>query len=125
MDAQAANQELQFIHAVVDRTHRRMDPHAFHFVHWGLIVLIWFPLANWLQGREMFTELIVLGVGSVVLGFVLSGVRERRLAARPRLEGENTFIAGQVTKITAANIAAGMILSGVAPSFGFTPAGLT
>jgi hypothetical protein len=119
MDTHTAQQDLQFIHDVVARTHRRMDPRAFHYVHWGLIVLIWFPLANWLQDGERFSAMIAVGVGAVVLGFVVSGLREWRLANRPRIEAENTFIAGQVARITAANIVAGMVLSGLGPSFGF------
>ena len=45
-----AIQDLDFIKQVVQRTDRRIDPHAFHYVHWGLIVLIWY-LANHLNGR--------------------------------------------------------------------------
>jgi hypothetical protein len=119
MDVDTAQKEIRFIHEVVARTHRRIDPHAFHFVHWGLIVLVWYPAANWMKNDENLSGYAAVGILALVLGFGLSAVREMRMAARPRVEGENTFITRQVTQITAACIAAGAVLSGVAPAFGF------
>jgi hypothetical protein len=37
-DSQGAARDLEFIRGIVQRTDRRIDPHAFHFVHWGVIV---------------------------------------------------------------------------------------
>ncbi len=120
MDPHAAEHDLKLIHDLVDRTHRRIDPHAFHYVHWGLIVLLWYPLANWFALQGHVEWVIGLGVGSVLLGFLLSGVREARLnRLQPRLPGENTFITRQVNLIVAGCIGAGMVLSGLAPSLGF------
>ena len=118
-DVKAAKAELAFIHDVVARTHRRMDPHAFHFVHWGCIVLVWYPLSNWLQSEGRLSDMAWLGGSAVALGFVLSFVREARLARRPRLTADNTFLTRQISMITFTCIAAGAVLSGVAPAFGF------
>ncbi|HZM00981.1 MAG TPA: hypothetical protein VFD43_12095, partial [Planctomycetota bacterium] len=53
------------------------------------------------------------------LGFLLSLFRELRLRRQPRLDAENTFVGQQVAWITAACLAAGFVLSAVAPAFGF------
>jgi hypothetical protein len=119
MDADSAQQEIRFIHEVVARTHRRIDPHAFHFVHWGFIVLVWYPVANWMRNDENLPGYVSIGIVSLLVGFGLSAVREMRMASRPRVAGENTFITKQVTMITGACIVAGAVLSGVGPAFGF------
>ncbi len=117
--AAEAARDLDFIRDVVDRTDRRVDPHAFHYVHWGAIVLLWYPIANWLALRGEIGPMIAVGVGSVALGMLLSIVREIRLQKSPRLEGENTFLSNQMMLVTFASIGAGAVLSGVSPNFGF------
>jgi len=115
----SALDDLHFIREVMDRTHRRIDPHAFHFVHWGLIVLVWYPLGAWFQGQGRPEALLPLGATALGLGLLLSVVRELRLNRRPRLEAENTFVGQQVAWITLTCIAGGAVLSVVAPAFGF------
>ena len=44
-----ATDDLDFLRRLLARSERRVDPHAFHFVHWGLIVLVWYPLSNALE----------------------------------------------------------------------------
>lgn len=119
MAADTPAADLEFIRKVVERTDRRIDPHAFHFVHWGALVLLWYPLGNWFQSRDQIGAVIGLSIGCVALGMTLSAVREALLSRRPpRLAGENTFISRQVMIITFASIGAGAVLSGVAPGFG-------
>ncbi len=119
MDKQTVYAEIDYIKDIVRRTHARIDTHSFHFVHWGLIVLIWYPLSNWLWQQEYYKAMIGVGIGSVVMGMILSGVREALLARNPRLKGENTFISKQVIQIVYASIGAGMILSAVSTPLGF------
>ncbi len=119
MDKQTAAADIDYITGIMRRTHARIDTHAFHNVHWGLIVLVWYPLSNWFWHQGYFKAMIGLGIGSVVLGMVLSGVREAMLARKPRLEGENTFISKQVIQIVYACIIAGAALSAVGPAFRF------
>ena len=142
METANAQQDLAFVKDIVQKTSQRIDAHAFHCVHWGLIVLIWYPVANWfwhqwmaadkaakasveagtdatIHADDMVTWLtcyIGIGVVSVILGMVLSGVREYRATKNPRLKGDNTFISRQLARIAFASIAAGCILSAVAPS---------
>jgi hypothetical protein len=119
MNTESARSELTYIKGIVARTHRLIDPHAFHFVHWGAIVLLWYPLANLLVDLGHVKATLPLGIAAVVLGSVLSAVREARLGRRSRLEGENTFIGRQVCLIVLASLGAAGVLSGLAPACGF------
>lgn len=130
METAHAQQDLAFVKDIVQKTSHRIDAHAFHCVHWGLIVLIWYPVANWFWHRWMaakatddsavmatwLTCYIGIGIAAVVLGMILSAVREHRAGKNPRLPGENTFISRQLARIALANIFAGFVLSAVAPS---------
>ncbi len=117
-DPGSAERDLEYIRTVLERTQERIDPHAFHYVHWGWIVLAWYPAANYfaLSGRESW--LLPLHLGSVLLGTLLSVGRELRLVRVPRLPGENTFIGNQVGLIVLACLGSGLVLSGVAPATG-------
>ncbi|MFQ5504556.1 MAG: hypothetical protein ACE5F1_07125 [Planctomycetota bacterium] len=116
MDSQSAQQDLALVKDIVQKTSRRIDAHAFHCVHWGVIVLIWYPLANWFWHRGMLPWYIGIGVLSVVLGMTLSAVRSIRLGRNPRLPGGNTFISRQLAGIAFANVIAGFVLSAVSPA---------
>jgi hypothetical protein len=116
MDKQMASAELEFITSIMRRTHQRIDVHAFHYVHWGAIVLVWYPVSNWFQQQGRIGWMAGIGIGAVVLGMVLSGVREALLAKKPRLAGENTFISKQVQLIVLACVGAGMVLSAIGPA---------
>jgi hypothetical protein len=119
MDATTAGSELHFIRTILERTQRRIDPHAFHFVWWGSIVLVWYPLGNLfgLLGEAWWQ--VPLGIVALVLGIAGSCVREARLPRPSRLPGENTFIGRQVVWAVAGCIGGGSVLSVVAPATGF------
>lgn len=119
MEPTSARDDLSFIKQVLDRTHRMIDPHAFHYVHWGGIVLIWYPLANLFIDLGRQAWVLPLSVVAIALGMALSTFREIRLARRPRLEGQNTFVGRQVVWILAVSLGAGGALSGLAPATGF------
>jgi hypothetical protein len=116
VDPQRARDDLARIEEIVARTRQQIDPHAFHFVHWGLIVLVWFPLGNLLQLRGGGTPLVMLNAGAVLLGMAITIVREHQLRKHPRLAGENTFLTRQVVWIVYSIVAATMVLSAVAPA---------
>ena len=67
---QSAKDDLAFIQQVVARTDQRIDPHAFHFVHWGLIVLVWYPLSNYLALEGRMTAALWVGIAAFLLGMV-------------------------------------------------------
>ena len=119
MESAEANRELEFIQRIVERASLRIDAHGFHNVHWGIIVLLWYPLANVFErmGHPMWQ--IPLGVAAVALGSALSWWRERVLARQPRLPGENLFLTGQVKTIVAGCITAGVLLSFLMPATRF------
>ncbi len=118
MEARAAEQELQFIRRVIERTQRRVDPHAFHFVHWGAIVLVGYPAINacTLSGRDAWVPWI--GGAALLLGGILSCVREMALARQPRLPGEDFDLGRRVAWVVAANLIAGAVLSVLLPASG-------
>ncbi|HEX9641177.1 MAG TPA: hypothetical protein VGB13_07675 [Candidatus Krumholzibacteria bacterium] len=50
---------LQYLDEVLRRSRTQVDPRAFHFEHWGWIVLIWYPLAHLrltAKGRRAFLQ---------------------------------------------------------------------
>ncbi|MHC4960366.1 MAG: hypothetical protein ACYTGN_18610 [Planctomycetota bacterium] len=110
--------ELRFINDVLARTESRIDPHAFHFIIWGALVLVCYPLLNWFELAGDLRGMAWLGGGALLLGAVLSFTLEMRLARRPRLTGENTFVSRQVTRIVAINIGFGALLSAIGPGSG-------
>ncbi len=119
MDSSGAKNELAFVTDIIQRTSQRVDAHAFHAVHWGAIVLVWYPLGNWFGQRGMMGWYIGIGVAAVVLGTFLSVWRGIRVSRAPRLPGGNTFISAQICRITLGNIIAGFLLSVLAPVTGF------
>lgn len=118
-DAASATRDLAYIRDLLERTSQRVDPHAFHYVHWGVIVLLWYPLGTWFTQRGELSALLPLGAGALALGAVLSIVREWRLARRGERQEPPTPIARQVAWITGGAIAAGSILSAMGPAFSF------
>ena len=117
----APAEDLQFIRRVLERTQARIDPHAFHFVLWGALVLVCFPLQNWfgLLGRGDLGNWCGLGMlaAGVLGGFLL----EARLKSRSRLEGENTFVSRQVVLLVAYHIGVAALLSVVGPISDYIP----
>lgn len=119
MDATTAQRDLELVNDVLRRTSQRIDAHAFHCVHWGLIVLIWYPLANWFGLNGQMQLYIAVSVVAVLLGAVLSIARGIKTGKDPRLPGGNTFISAQIGWICFASLMAGFVLSFVAPAKGF------
>ncbi len=117
----AASGDLGYIRDVLARTEARIDPHAFHFVMWGTLVLVCYPLLNWFELMHRPRWMLSIGVGGLVLGSVLSCVFEIRLARCPRLSGENTFVGRQVEQIVWLNVGMGVLFSAIGPASGLIP----
>jgi dolichol kinase len=117
----AATADLEFIKEIMQRTHRRIDPHTFHFIIWGTLVLFVYPLLNWFGQQENLAAMRWIGIAALAVGVVLSTVTEIRLSRKPRLTGENTFVAKQVAMIVFANIGLASVLSAVGPATGLIP----
>jgi hypothetical protein len=115
----AARTDLAYIKHIVTRAQQRVDPHAFHFVHWGAIVLVWFPLANVFEHMGHLDWMGALGACALLVGILLSVVREKRLSRRVRLPDEDPFVGDQVMWIAFVSIGAGMVLSIAAPALRF------
>jgi hypothetical protein len=113
--------DLRFIRGILERTQARIDPHAFHFVLWGALVFVAYPLTNWaeLTGHDALAAWT--GLGMLALGTAGSFVLEMRLKGRPRIEGENTFVSRQVVLFVAYHIGVAALLSVIGPKTGFLP----
>ncbi len=116
MEARSRADDLAFVRDVMARAERRIDPHAFHFVSWGAVVLVWYPLMNWLEESGRRGAMLWVGLAALVLGFALSGLLEWRRTRRPVPAAEDTFVGRQVVRIVAACIAAAALLSAVGPA---------
>ena len=119
MDATSARSDLDLVRDVVRKASQRIDAHAFHCVHWGVIVLVWYPLGNWFGMNDNLPLYIAVGAVAVLVGAIFSVARGARACKDPRLPGGNTFVSSQIGWITFANIAAGAVLSFLAPATGF------
>jgi hypothetical protein len=117
MDTTRAREELRFVDELTRRARAQIDPHAFHDVHWGLIVLVWYPLENWLQAHEHPTLQVSVRVAAILIGMLLSGYREMRLARSPRFAAEDVALTRQIIGVVYASIGVGTVLSALAPSF--------
>ncbi|MEZ5988286.1 MAG: hypothetical protein R3F30_04040 [Planctomycetota bacterium] len=119
----AAAADLRYLEEVLERARRRIDPHSFHDVHWGLIVLLWFPVGNWLAATGRMTEFLVLGIAAIGLGTVLGMVGERRLARQPRIGGADEVLARKLLWVVVGTIVPGIVLSAVGGATGLLERG--
>ena len=110
--------DLGYIRDVLARTQRAVDPHAFHAVHWGTIVALWYPSATALRDRGLMEAAIAVHGLAILLGFALSIGREMRLRDRPRIAGESSYSTRQLIWVVYLGVGAGTVLSAVAPTFG-------
>jgi hypothetical protein len=119
VESRDAARDLAYIRSVMDRSRRRIDPHAFHFVHWGALVLLWYPASTLLLRSGEKGAAIAVGVAALLVGAALSGIREARLARSPRLAGEDEGAGDQVGRIVAGSLGAAALLSLFGPATGF------
>lgn len=119
-DSRSATADLEYVRRVIERTQARVDPHAFHFVLWGTLVLVVYPLLNWL-GTAAPDWSLPIGVAALVIGASGSTFLEWRLKAGPRVAGENTFVARQVVLIVYPVLGAAVLLSVIGPASGAIP----
>jgi len=113
MNENQASQDLAFVRDLIGRTQRRVDAHAYQFIWWGTIVLLWYPLANVYPSLWGTIMGVALGVGSV--GSFLLGAWHGR---RPRIAAESTVVSRQLGHIVFACIGGGVVLSVAAPMTG-------
>ncbi len=111
MDSHAATSDLEYIRDIVGRASQRIDPHLFHTVHWGAIVLASYPILTWLFAAEKLTTAMWVGISSGVLGVLLSAFGEFRLRGKSRVKAGNTHIESQVGMVVLGTIAPAVILS--------------
>lgn len=115
LEPAAAQADLAFLRSVLERTQRRVDPHAHHFVGWGLVVLVWYPLQNVMELRgSPGAWQLALGVASLLAGIVSGALGEMRVARRLRsgeLPPEDPTFGRQVLLVVWGAIGPAILLS--------------
>jgi hypothetical protein len=115
MDRDQASQDLALVDRVLDQTRQRVDPQLFHAIHWGVIVLVWYPTANWLDQHGKQNAEGFLGLGALVLGCALSTILGWRANRQPRLPAANAHLGSQIGKATAVFVGTGVLFSIATP----------
>ncbi|MCY3759108.1 MAG: hypothetical protein OXG96_15420 [Acidobacteria bacterium] len=123
MNTEIASNDLRYIREVLERTRSRIDPHAWHFVLWGTIVLLWYPSHNLMQLNLLPDGRFWLFVVALTVGTVGSGLFGWRMI-RQRLTAANTFISRQIGIIVFSCCGAAILLNIVGPLTGILPVGL-
>jgi hypothetical protein len=120
-----AARDLDFVRSVLDRTQRRLDPHAFHFVSWGAIVLVWYPAENLLAlGGYPGSWRVALGAASLLLGSAASALGERRIAREEKDSGlppADAVLSRQVSLVVWGSLLPALALTMFGPALGFLP----
>lgn len=115
MEKEKAFEDLNLINKVLQMTHRRVDPHMFHLIIWGLIVLVWYPLLNYLTLTNQFyyipaTMAFFLGGGGIA-SFIFS----MRTVARPRIKAGNVRFSLKIGAIAWYFTGLGVVISILIP----------
>ena len=76
--------DVQFLRGLLARAQRRVDPHAFHCVHWGAIVLVWYPLVTWFQSRGN-------GIAMGIVAGHAASLTHRTMEALTRIDGLRVY----------------------------------
>ncbi len=117
MNQEQAAQDLALVRRVLEATQRRVDPQMFHFIIWGVIVLVWYPLDCWLDRNGGGDRQVGIAIAALVLGCVLSMVGGFLANRRTRLPAGDPTFAMRIASIcwifvgtgAACTIAAGVI----------------
>lgn len=120
MNTEIASNDLRYIREILERTRRRVDPHAWHFVLWGTIVLLWYPTHNFMQLNLLPDWRFSLFVVALTAGSIGSGLFGWRMSRR-RLTAVNTFISRQIGIIVFSCGGAAILLNIVGPLTGSFP----
>ena len=120
MNTEVASNDLMYIREVLERTRSRIDPHAWQFVWWGTIVLLWYPTHNLMQLNLLPDWRFSLFVVALTVGLIGSGLFGWRMS-RQRLTAANTFISRQIGIIVSSCVGAAILLNVVAPLAGILP----
>jgi hypothetical protein len=110
MNDQQAIDDLDLVRRILDNTQRRVDPQMFHFIIWGAIVTVWYPLDNWLAAHRHDEQAIVAAV-ALLLGATLSILGSVLANRRPRLAASDRDFAARIGMACSVFVGTGMVCS--------------
>lgn len=105
-----AREDLQWIDKILSMTHRRVDPHLFHAIIWGAVVLFWYPLMNYFFIAHPHLVMPTM-IFFITVGAITSFAYEIRTAIKPRMKAENTQLSRQIAAIAWIFVGFGTLLS--------------
>lgn len=109
------NRDIEFIGQIIARSERRIDPQAIHFVVWGGLVMVWYPLLNYwqLQNKPQIISMVT-GI-ALAVGILTSLIINAAMRRKPRLKAQNTHVSKQVGMMVSWFIGLGLIITAVGP----------
>ena len=122
MNSQQAAQDLALVGRVLAATQRRIDPQMFHFIIWGSIVLVWYPLDSWLGSRGLSSWQHRVAISSLVLGVLLSGIGGYLANRKPRVPAVDASFAVRIALICSVFVGTGAVCTAAAGMIGLNAA---
>jgi hypothetical protein len=110
MNEQQAIDDLALVQRILDATQRRVDPQMFHFVIWGAVVIIWYPLDNWLSNHHSDVQALV-AASALLLGATLSVMAGFMANRRPRLVASDPDFASRIGMSCSVFVGTGVVCS--------------
>ena len=79
--------DLKFIRAMVERTHREIDPEAFSMITWGLVCMVIYFGTYFLAIHKMFNCIPYVLFPSLAVGGIVGGISSYRVSKRQKAQG--------------------------------------
>ena len=79
--------DLKFIRAMVERTHREIDPEAFSMITWGLVCMVIYFGIYFLAIHKMFNCMPYVLFPSLAVGGIVGGISSYRVSKRQKAQG--------------------------------------
>ena len=111
MDADRATDDLALVRRILSATQRRVDPQMFHFIIWGILVLVWYPLDEWLGNQGFRSAQAPLGMTALAVGTLSSIIGGYLANRRPRLSAGDPGFSQRIGIACSIFIGTGVICS--------------
>jgi len=122
MQHQQLDEDLRFIRSMIERTRPRIDAAAPIMITWGVIILVSFPLTEWLIHTGRREAMYILWLATTLIGGSLSAYFGQRAKKRCASLGVTPYLAKQISWIWAvlipnAFVWTWLIILGPAPGY--------
>ena len=80
-------EDLKFIHAMVERTHREIDPETFSMITWGLVCIVIYTACHFFAKPQTYKWAFCILVLSLAVGGTVGFVSSYRVSKRQKAQG--------------------------------------